>query len=1105
MGGDRFWPVNIRLLLDWILEEEKAGRIFGIAKGLFFVPPRSNPFKIRRYGQVLETPLGAAAGPQTQMAQNIVSAWLTGARYLELKTVQVLDELNVTKPCIHMADEGYNCEWSQELRLEESFQEYLKAWILIHLLRDRLGWGEPKQPGFIFNMSVGYNLEGIKSPPVQRFLDKMVGCGAEKAELIAQLAGIYPRIGDLDIPDRISDSVTVSTMHGCPPEEVEKIGRYFIRERRLHTTIKLNPTLLGRDRVREILNHRLGYPVEVPEAAFGHDLKYPDGAALIRTLGEEAKAAGVEFNLKLTNTLETTNQGRDLPPNEAMVYLSGRPLHPLGINLAARLQEDFGGALDLSFSAGVDCYNFPRTLAAGLAPITVCSDLLKPGGYGRLSQYLEELGRAMAQQGAGSIEEFILARAGETELRRAGLRNLRAYAAQVAGLPRYAKAARPWGTVKTGRELPLLDCAGAPCVEACAAGQEIPRYLDFMARGETDKAFATILATNPLPRVQGLVCDRQCRTKCTRINYDRPLMIREIKRFAAQSHQQEPALAPAPPPGIKAAVIGAGPSGLSCVHYLALAGVEVDLWEAGEEPGGMAARGIPSFRLDRQSLEQDAARILSLGVNFHQGRRIGPREFEELRQSHDYVYIAVGAQESLTLNIPGIEGQGVLDQLSFLAAVARGRAPELGRRVGVVGGGNSALDAARTAKRLVGPKGEVTIFYRRTKREMPADPEEIREALAEGIGLELLCAPERVILREGRVAGFECSRMELGQPDASGRPRPVKLECSQFTVELDSLIQAIGQRVVLDFLPEGRLAMDPPTLRTGLERVLAGGDAVRGASSLIQAIADGKKAAEAVIREAGLDPPPGISPPDDREPDWKDLAFRQARRSPEPPALEASPQAEPGFGLETKALEPEQAQAQAEAGRCLQCDLLCNICVSVCPNRANLALETEPQTFPIQAAFRDGEEVRIRTLEEVRLKDRFQIVNLADFCNECGNCATFCPTAGAPYQDKARFHLSAESFESDTRGYHFPEPHLLEVKQDGFRASLIATERGYAYESDQAKVFLGRDLRAERVVFKEENPMELNLLPAVETALLFRLARKAPPFSLTSSKPERRG
>ena len=661
----------------------------------------------------------------------------------------------------------------------------------------------------------------------------------------------------------------------------------------------------------------------------------------------------------------------------------------------------------------------------------------------------------------------------------------------------------PGARSRPGGSCPCWTARERPAWRACAAGQEIPRYLDFMARGEMDKAFATILATNPLPRVQGLVCDRQCRTKCTRINYDRPLMIREIKRFVTENRTLDPALAPLPPTGIKVAIIGAGPSGLSCAHYLALAGVEVDLWEAGEEPGGMAARGIPSFRLDRQSLEQDAARILSLGVNFHQGRRIGPREFEEFRQSHDYVYIAVGAQESLTLNIPGIEGQGVLDQLSFLAAVARGRPSGLGRRVGVVGGGNSALDAARTAKRLVGPKGEVTIFYRRTEREMPADPEEIREALAEGIGLELLCAPERVILREGRVAGFQCSRMELGRLDASGRPRPVKLECSQFTVELDSLIQAIGQRVVLDFLPEGRPAVDPATLRTGLERVLAGGDAVRGASSLIQAIADGKKAAEAVIREAGLDPPPGISPPDDREPDWKDLALRQARRSPEPPALEASPQAEPGFGLETEALEPEQARA--EAGRCLQCDLLCNICVSVCPNRANLALETEPQTFPIQAAFRDGEEVRIRTLEEVRLKDRFQIVNLADFCNECGNCATFCPTAGAPYQDKARFHLSAESFESDTRGYHFREPHLLEVKQDGFRASLIATERGYTYESDQAKVFLGRDLPGGaggiqgRKPHGAEPPARSGDSPAVQAG------PESPPFSLTSSKPERRG
>jgi putative selenate reductase len=253
MSSDKFLCCDIETLLHRILAEEKQGQILGIGKELFFVPQPSDPFRMHRYGQLLETPLGVAAGPHTQLSLNLIAAWLTGARYLELKTVQVLDELEVTKPCIDMTDEGYNCEWSQELKLDQSFDEYLNAWIVLHILKDKFGWGTPQERGFIFNMSVGYNLEGVLSPTVQRFLDRMADCSKQKAEKIERLAEFYPRAKALSIPDCMSDNITISTMHGCPPDEVEKIGRYFVEERRLNTTIKLNPTLLGPEDVRGIL------------------------------------------------------------------------------------------------------------------------------------------------------------------------------------------------------------------------------------------------------------------------------------------------------------------------------------------------------------------------------------------------------------------------------------------------------------------------------------------------------------------------------------------------------------------------------------------------------------------------------------------------------------------------------------------------------------------------------------------------------------------------------------------------------------------------------------------------------------------------------------
>lgn len=293
----------------------------------------------------------------------------------------------------------------------------------------------------------------------------------------------------MPIPARLSDNLTVSTMHGCPPNEVESIGRYFITERKYNTAIKLNPTLLGPERLRDILNTQLGYDVCVPDEAFGHDLKYNDGVAIIRNLAAAAETAGVAFGLKLTNTLETANEKQNLPRSEGMVYMSGRSLHPISINLAERLQQEFDGKLDIAFSAGVDTFNVADTLACGLRPITMSSDILKPGGYGRLHQYLDTLRAEMRKAGAHTIAEWEKSRspiAGNP-----GFANLVSYAAAVLGKhSRYHKERFPYVSVKTERPLPRFDCAAAPCMSGCPAEQDIPRYLDAVARGDFELAWA---------------------------------------------------------------------------------------------------------------------------------------------------------------------------------------------------------------------------------------------------------------------------------------------------------------------------------------------------------------------------------------------------------------------------------------------------------------------------------------------------------------------------------------------------------------------------------------------------------------------------------------
>ena len=1097
MHTDRFTPLDAATLLRWMQHDLPNKQLFGIDRELFFMPKPDDPFRMERYGKVLETPLGVAAGPHTQLAQNILSAWLCGARYIELKTVQVLDELNVAKPCIDMADEGYNCEWSQELKLDQSFEEYLKAFVLLYVLRDMLNLpveAEPgKGPGFIFNMSTGYNLEGIKSPALQRFLDRMENAEEDVKRIKAGLAPLYPAIEKMPIPARLSDNLTVSTMHGCPPDEVESIGRYFITERKYNTAIKLNPTLLGPERLRGILNTQLGYDVCVPDEAFGHDLKYNDGVAIIRNLAAAAETAGVAFGLKLTNTLETANEKQNLPRSEGMVYMSGRSLHPISINLAERLQQEFDGKLDIAFSAGVDTFNVADTLACGLRPITMSSDILKPGGYGRLHQYLDTLRAEMRKAGAHTIAEWEKSRspiAGNP-----GFANLVSYAAAVLGKhSRYHKERFPYVSVKTERPLPRFDCAAAPCMSGCPAEQDIPRYLDAVARGDFELAWRVITATNPFPNVQGMACNHQCQSRCTRINYDKPLMIREVKRFVAKKMAEAASGVPAAQTGKRAAVIGAGPAGLSCARFLAAQGVEVHLYEEKPVLGGMAGDAIPAFRLTGDSLRRDIDAILKLGVRLHKDTPVDAALFDTLAEENDAVYIAVGAQESLPLGIPGEDAAGVLDQLSFLSAVRRCEPTGIGSHAVVIGAGNSAMDCARAARRLVGENGSVTIAYRRTRKEMPADIEEIEAALDEGVRIVELCAPEEVLADGGRVSGLRCRRMRLVPDPDGGRPRPVPTD-ETFTLGADTLIVSIGQRVKAGFLPDAMtLKADPHTSQTSLPNVFAGGDAVRGAATLINAVADGRHAAETILARLGLSAQAATATPsDERRPDLDGLRIRQATRVMGPALPERSPEDRLDFDPAIRTLTEEEAMD--ESRRCLQCDLACNVCTTVCPNRANVALLSLPMPHPVQVAVRDGDGVRVETLSNRRLEQSYQIVNIADACNECGNCATFCPSAGAPYRDKPRIHLSRESFDNAPDGYRLASPSRLEGKRGGKAFSLAAEKDGFVFESDALIAHLdGGTLCATKVTLNG-GVNEAALSGAVEAATLFRLLARKQPFA----------
>ena len=1077
--SDKFYRIPIEKLYKWIIEEEKQKRVFGLYKDNLFTPSSPNPFRITRYNQLLDTPLGVAAGPHTQMAQNIIASWLVGARYIELKTVQTLDELKVTKPCIDMEDEGYNCEWSQELKIQDSYDEYLNAWILIHLLKHKFDRDE-SEAGFIFNLSVGYNLEGILKPNVQWFFEKMNNCKVELDEKLETLSGLYPKIHEVNIPYQISDNITLSTMHGCPSDEIEKIGKYLIEEKKLHTTIKLNPTLLGSERLRFILNDKLGYKLKVPDEAFEHDLKYDDALVMIKALQKCADENNVEFGLKLTNTLESLNSTNWLPQKEAMVYTSGRALHPISINVAEKLQSEFNGELDISFSAGVDAFNVSDTLACNLKPITVCSDLLKPGGYLRLTQYFEELEKNYSALQVKSVDDFILKVGNKENVAKSGLANLRKYSSAVLDQKVYHKSSFPFDNIKTKRELATFDCIQAPCIEACAVDQNVPEYMFHTANGNFDQAYKVILHDNPLPNITGNVCDHLCQTKCTKMNYDNPLLIRGIKRFNAEKFDGKIDLIKNNKNGIKVSVLGAGPSGLSCAYFLALEGYDVDVYETKSFAGGMASDSIPFFRITDNQIKADIEIIESLGVNFHFNQKVDKELFNKIRSSGDYTYIGIGAQKGKNLNIPGETLKNVHDQLTFLSKVRRNENIDLGNKVAIIGGGNSAVDAARTSKRLVGTDGNVAVIYRRTISEMPADSEEIKALVEEGIYIFELASPLSISDKEGRLE-LLCQKMELGEPDSSGRRRPISVEDSEFSMIFDSIITAIGQDTVLDFLDDDKLIIDLNG-ETQYDNIFAGGDATRGADSLINAIADGKDAAIKIMQRVN-DEFLFSEHTQQAKISLAKFQKKQASRIYGSKLPEIDLDNRNSFELVHPNMSDEEAITEAD--RCLYCNDICNICIGVCPNFSNVSFEAKKANIPIYEVTVNGS-VDTDIVNYLTIDQTNQIFNIGDFCNECGNCNTFCPTSGAPYITKPKFYLTEESFKNEDNCYYLSDNKIM-YKYNGNLESVEMFGNHFIYESDKLKVtFDHNNYNIIEIISKVNKVQKLKLEAASEMIYLVK-------------------
>ena len=931
-------PIPFKELMNWIMTEyRQEGSVFGVHRP-YVAGEKSLPIF---GGERIETPFGPAAGPNTQLAQNIIAGYFAGARFFELKTVQKVDGADlaacISRPCILAEDECYNCEWSTELYVQQAYEEYVKAWCACHILSRVCGLGQPD--GFVFNMSVGYDLEGIKGPKIDKYLNEMMDASGTPIfrECIQVLREMFPGEEDLiaAIPARISHSVTVSTLHGCPPDEIERIASYLITEKGLHTFVKCNPTLLGYQSARDILDG-MGYDyIAFGEKHFNEDLQYADAIPMFRRLLALAGERGLEFGLKLSNTFPVDVKQGELPSEE--MYMAGKSLFPLTIEMARRVSKEFDGRLRLSYSGGADFFNIDKLFQCGIWPITMATTELKPGGYQRFTQIGEKL-EALAFHPFTQVD----------------VNKVEALALAIREDKYHVKAVKPLPRRKLYSKVPLVDCFTAPCKGGCPIGQDIPEYIELCRQGDYAAALKVILEKNPLPFITGTICAHHCMDKCTRTFYDRSVQIRDTKLVAAErGYSKVMAQLKTPTPvydGKKVAVIGGGPTGMAAAYFCARAGVPTTLFEREAALGGVVRYVIPDFRISDEAIERDAALMRKMGVEVLLSTP-APSVEELKRQGYTHILFAVGAWKPGRLDIPG----NVKPVIAWMREVKAGKREALGH-VAVVGGGNTAMDAARLALRAGAESS--TLVYRRTKKYMPADAEELELAMADGVKFLELVSP--VEQKDGKLL---CRKMKLGEPDASGRRSPVD---TGETVELpcDTVISAVGERVDDDELAAYGIHVGEkgrPSFATNLPGVYTAGDVFRGPATVVEGIADAAAFAEEVVGHA------------------------HEAAIPE----KAIPSRESCIAKKGVLCE----SAKREGDRCLACNTVCQVCADVCPNRANVVI-----------ALPDG---------------RRQILHVDRMCNECGNCAVFCPYDSAPYKEKfTLFHDRAGFDESpDNQGF----------------------------------------------------------------------------------------
>jgi putative selenate reductase len=463
-------PISFANLLKRIFHEYgKNNSIFDLPARKIYRPGNAVDMSVEFCGNRAANPVGPAAGPQTQLAQNIVLSWLAGSRILELKTVQINDRLQLNRPCIDTATIGYNTEWSQELSLDESLREYVKGSMIIEILKHWL-MTDQSNLDTIFDVSVGYDLKGIQSRQIRSWLHSMRNASLLIEELRCEIPSEFSAYRDLPFKPEIANSLTLSTFHGTPAGEIERISEFLLTELDYHVIIKMNPPMLGRERLEHLLHEKLGYTdIAVNENIYNVNITFQDAVGVVRRLQSVANGKGKTVGVKFGNTLEVLNNGTFLKDN--VQFLAGQPLHVIHLALVEEWRKIFGPRFPISFAAGVDANNFADCVSIGLVPITTCTDLLRPGGYGRLPQYLVNLEHRMKLAGAATIGEFIMRSSptgNDKTLDEAIISNTHDVVLRSVENPRYHAVNNQKRPKKIGSHLELWDCINCDkCIPVC--------------------------------------------------------------------------------------------------------------------------------------------------------------------------------------------------------------------------------------------------------------------------------------------------------------------------------------------------------------------------------------------------------------------------------------------------------------------------------------------------------------------------------------------------------------------------------------------------------------------------------------------------------------